>query len=94
MKQKTNSINETGLMPKHQKYMVVGVLGVSFIAFAFSEGGPLPTWGVFAILILGIGCGLAAYGFTSLLVEWKESADIKELKHTIIEKFKKAYGNK
>lgn len=88
-----NANNPEALMPKHYKYIILCTFGVSFIAFAVfgSQGEPLPYWGVFAVMAIGVGCGLAAYGFTSLLVEWRESSDLQELKHTIVEKFKKAY---
>lgn len=88
-------INERNLMPKHQKYIILSTLGVSFIAFAFfGSDDPLPYWGILAIIALGIGCGLAAYGFTSLLVEYRQSKNWQELRNTFVEKFKQAYGKK
>ena len=88
-----NASDPQVMMPKHYKYIILCTFGVSFIAFAIfgSKGEPLPYWGILAVMFIGVGCGLAAYGFTSLLVEWRESSDLKELKHIIFEKFKKAY---
>ena len=82
------------LLPKIWLHWVWSVLGVSMIAWVIQDGIEPSMWTVLKITLWGLGVGLASYGITQLILDYRESENWKEFYRKVKSKYKQAYQNK